>query len=64
MGNKFHNDINYQVVKMSFKKGCLGISYCHHEWEKQKRLLRSEEEFSNAVYELLQSGKTFKVRGG
>lgn len=57
MGSKFYNDINYRVVKMSYKSKCLGLSHCLTEFKQQKKLLRSEEEFSEAVYKVLETEK-------
>lgn len=53
MGSKFYNDINYQVVKMSYKRNCLGLSYIFHDLEQQKKMLRKDAEFSEEVYRVL-----------
>jgi len=53
MGSKFYNDINYQVVKMSYKSNCLGLSYVLKDFKQQKRLLRKDAEFSEEVYRVL-----------
>ena len=57
MGNKYYNDINYRVVKMSYRKNCLSVSYRHPEFKQQKKLMRTEEDFSEAIYELLEKEK-------
>jgi hypothetical protein len=57
MGSKYYNDINYQVVKMSYKPHCLGLSYRITEFKQHKKLLLNESDFSEAVYKKLEKEK-------